>query len=83
MATGSSTPPDDTFTTVVALAVAGFVAAVGTALLVAGVHDAWVYAAGEAHSAVPAPVAYFGEMLFALAVGWMFVLGGVRLATTY
>ena len=83
MATGSSTQPDDTFTTIVALAVAGFVAAVGTAFLVSGAYDVWVYAAGEAHAAVPAPVAYFGEMLLSLAVGWAFVLGGVRLATAY
>jgi hypothetical protein len=82
MATGTSTDAD-TFTTVVALAVAGFIAAVGTAFLVSGAYDAWVYAAGEAHSAVPAPVAYFGEMILSLALGWTFVLGGVRLGTAY
>ena len=83
MATDSSTPPDDTFTTVVALAVAGFLAAVGTAFLVAGAYDVWVYAAGEAHSAVVVRVVYLVEMLLSLAIGWTFVLGGVRFATAY
>lgn len=83
MATGSSTDADDTFTTIVALAVAGLVAAVGTAFLVAGAYDAWIYAAGEARPGVTAPVSYLGEMLLLLAVGWAFVLGGVRFGTAY
>jgi hypothetical protein len=82
MATGTSTDAD-TFTTVVALAVAGFIAAVGTAFLVAGAHDAWVYAAGEVRPGATVPVSYLGEMVLSLALGWTFVLGGIRLGTAY
>jgi hypothetical protein len=83
MVSGSSTDADDTFSTVVVLAFAGFIAAVGTAFLVSGAYDAWLYAAGEAHPAVAVHVVYIGEMLLSLTIGWTFVLGGIRFGAAY
>ncbi|MFW5964691.1 MAG: hypothetical protein ACOCQM_07475 [Natronomonas sp.] len=84
MATGSSTDADDTFTTIVALAVAGLLGAVGTAFLVAGAYDVWAMAAGDVEPGVTVPpVPYLGEMLLSLTIGWVFVLGGVRFGTAY